>query len=50
MASHSQPGLTGALYRTLKDLDVRKIADAALEVLARSGMAVHAESTSRTSS
>ena len=42
-----QPGLHGALYRPLSADDVVRIADAAFEVLATSGMAVYSE-TART--
>jgi len=38
---HEQPGLPGSLYTPLTEADVRRIADAALEVLAKSGLAVY---------
>ena len=41
--THKQPGLTSGLYRPLSDADVQRIADAALQVLEKSGMAVYAE-------
>ncbi len=41
---HSKPGLTPtAPYRPLREADVKRIADAALEVLATSGMAVYTD-------
>lgn len=41
--THAQPGLPSKLYRPLDDAAVGKIADAAFDVLARSGMAVYSE-------
>ena len=38
------PGLEGGLYRPLDEAGVKRIADAALDVLERSGMAVYSES------
>jgi trimethylamine--corrinoid protein Co-methyltransferase len=38
---HAMPGLRSSLYRPLSEADVGKIADAALEVLEKSGMAVY---------
>ncbi len=38
---HEQPGLPASLYTPLTEGDVRQIADAALEVLAKSGLAVY---------
>ena len=38
---HEHPGLSSTLYQPLKESDVRQIADAAFEILARSGMAVY---------
>ena len=38
---HELPGLRSSLYRPLEDADVRRIAEAAFEVLATSGMAVY---------
>jgi trimethylamine--corrinoid protein Co-methyltransferase len=38
---HAMPGLRSSLYRPLGEADVGKIADAAMEVLEKSGMAVH---------
>ena len=38
---HEQPGLPSSLYRPLTDADVSKVADAALRVLAESGLAVY---------
>ncbi len=38
---HEQPGLSASLYTPLTEADVRRIADAALEVLAKSGLAVY---------
>ncbi|NLF30404.1 MAG: trimethylamine methyltransferase [Planctomycetes bacterium] len=40
---HTRGGLSAALYRPLSDADVRAVANAALEVLSRSGMAVYAD-------
>jgi len=40
---HQQPGLRGSLYKPLSDAQVRKVADSAFEVLARSGVAVHSQ-------
>jgi trimethylamine--corrinoid protein Co-methyltransferase len=42
-ATHTQPGLSASLYQPLCEADVKRIADAALEVLAKSGMAVHSD-------
>jgi len=41
VAKHEQPGLCASAYRPLKGADVKRIADAAMRVLDRSGMAVH---------
>ncbi|MCK4601934.1 MAG: trimethylamine methyltransferase family protein [Phycisphaerae bacterium] len=41
-ATHEQLGLSSSLYRPLSDSDVTRIADAAFEVLDKSGMAVYA--------
>ncbi len=41
--THTEPGLPSKLYRPLDDAAVKRIADAALDVLARSGMAVYSE-------
>jgi len=41
--THKQPGLSGGLYRPLSNTDVKSIADAALQVLQESGMAVYAD-------
>jgi len=38
---HRKPGIPGGLYRPLSDADEKKIADAALEILEKSGMAVY---------
>ena len=38
---HNTPGLAASLYAPLTESDVRKIADAAFEVLEKSGMAVY---------
>ncbi len=38
---HAQPGLSSTLYQPLKDGDVKRVADAAFEILAKSGMAVY---------
>jgi len=38
---HEQPGLPASLYTPLTEADVRRIADAALDVLAKSGLAVY---------
>ena len=38
---HESVGIPASLYRPLRGADVRRIAEAALEVLARSGMAVY---------
>ncbi|GAH68488.1 unnamed protein product, partial [marine sediment metagenome] len=38
---HESVGIPASLYKPLRGADVRRIADAALEVLARSGMAVY---------
>lgn len=38
---HKQPGLSSTLYQPLKEDDVTRIADAAFDILARSGMAVY---------
>lgn len=40
-AKHEEPGLSSTLYRPLNDADVRRIADAAMDILERSGMAVY---------
>ena len=40
---HELPGLRSSLYRPLEDADVRRIAEAAFEVLAKSGMAVYSK-------
>ena len=42
-ATHEQPGLSSSLYRPLSDSDVTRIADAAFEVLEKSGMAVYTD-------
>ncbi len=41
VAGHEELGLAASLYRPLSEADRRKITDAALEVLARSGVAVY---------
>ncbi len=38
---HEQPGLNASLYQPLSESDIRKIADAAFDVLAKSGMQVN---------
>ncbi len=38
---HEQPGLSSTLYQPLTETDVKRIADAAFDILARSGMAVY---------
>ena len=38
---HKRPGIAASLYRPLSNADVRRIANAAFEVLERSGMEVH---------
>ncbi len=38
---HKQPGLSSTLYQPLQKSDVQRIADAAFDILARSGMAVY---------
>ncbi len=38
---HEIPGLRSSLYRPLSEADVGKMANAALEVLEKSGMAVY---------
>ncbi|MFP3936731.1 MAG: trimethylamine methyltransferase family protein [Phycisphaerae bacterium] len=38
---HKKPGIPSQLYKPLKDDDVRKIAEAAMEVLAKGGVAVY---------
>ena len=43
VAKDKQLGLSASLYRPLSDTDVRRIADAALDVLERSGMAVYSD-------
>jgi len=43
VAKDKQLGLSASLYRPLSDADVRRISDAALDVLGRSGMAVHSQ-------
>jgi len=43
VAAHERLGLSASLYRPLSESDIKRIADAALEVLAESGMAVHAK-------
>ncbi len=43
VAKHKQLGLSASLYRPLSDTDVTRIADAALEVLNKSGMAVYSD-------
>ena len=40
---HESVGIPASLYRPLRGADVRRIAEAALEVLARSGMAVYSQ-------
>jgi len=40
---HKELGLSSSLYRPLSNADVKRIADAALEVLEKSGMAVYAD-------
>jgi trimethylamine--corrinoid protein Co-methyltransferase len=40
-SKHQKPGLPGGLYRPLSDADVSKLADAALDVLAKGGVAVY---------
>jgi len=47
MLKHEKPGLSASLYRPLSEGDVTKIADAALEVLAKSGMAVYSDTAFR---
>ena len=42
-AIHQQPGLSAGLYRPLSNSDVKRVADAALEVLEQSGMAIYAD-------
>jgi len=41
---HEQPGIAASLYRPLQESDVCKIADAAFEILATSGVAVYSPS------
>ncbi|MCF7854632.1 MAG: trimethylamine methyltransferase family protein, partial [Candidatus Pacebacteria bacterium] len=41
---HEQPGIPASPYKGLSDADVTKIADAAFEVLAKSGVAVYSSS------
>ncbi|MGB2822618.1 MAG: trimethylamine methyltransferase family protein [Phycisphaerae bacterium] len=43
VAKDKRLGLSASLYRPLSDTDVRRIADAALDVLERSGMAVYSD-------
>ena len=43
IARHKQAGQSSSLYRPLSDSDVKRIADAALQVLEKSGMAVYAD-------
>jgi trimethylamine--corrinoid protein Co-methyltransferase len=43
VARHERLSLSASLYRPLSDRDVKRIADAALEVLCKSGMAVHSD-------
>ncbi len=38
---HERPGIAASPYRPLSDFDVRRIADAAFDILARSGVAVY---------
>jgi len=40
---HRKPGLEGGIYRPLSDTDEKTIADSALELLEKSGMAVHSK-------
>ncbi len=40
---HLKPGLHGGQYKPLADQDVKKVADAAFDVLEKSGMAVYSE-------
>ena len=40
-APHQRPGLMASHYRPLSDGDLRRIADAAFEVLEKKGMAVY---------
>ena len=40
---HEMPGISASLYQPLNEPDKRKIADAAFEVLAKSGMAVYSD-------
>jgi len=42
--NHNRPGLSGSLYEPLSKSDVTKIADAAFQVLAESGMLVYSAS------
>jgi len=44
---HEQPGLPGGVYRPLSQTDAGRIADAALEVLARAGVAVYSDTAFR---
>ena len=38
---HEEPGISASLYKPLTEAEVKKIADAAFDVLAKSGMAVY---------
>ncbi len=38
---HTQPGLPGGIYKPLSDSDVRRIAEASIEILEKSGIAVY---------
>jgi len=40
---HEVPGIPSSLYRPFSDTDVKKMADAALDVLGRSGVAVYSD-------
>jgi len=44
---HQQPGLTSSLYRPLSDADAKRIAEAALDVLERSGVAAYSDTAYR---
>ena len=44
---HEQPGLPASCYRPLSDADTKRVAEAALDVLARSGVAVYSDTAYR---
>jgi len=43
LTKHQKPGISASLYHPLSEAGVRKIADAALEILEKSGMAVYSK-------